>query len=125
MDSKFPVDLSGSSLRAFIGMSRDWQLNEQMQRDLLGGPKPLTLRAWLDAARLRQRVRVPDAVLIRITVLIQLRIALRRALPDPDDQARWLRTARRDLDGRAPLQLMCESSHAMARLRDLVEQVTA
>jgi len=119
IDTKYPVDMSGPALRAFLNIGRDWSLTERERRDLLGGPTPLTLQVWEEDARMRRRVRVPDAVLIRIQLLLQLRTALKQHTPDPDRQAAWLRARNRDLDGRPPLEVMRESSHGLARVRDL------
>lgn len=116
-----PVDMSGPCLRAFGTMARDWCLTEPEQRALLGGPTPRTLAEWLRAARMRERVRVPDAVLIRVQMLLQIRCAIKRPMPDPADQTAWLRGRNRDLGGRAPLELMVASSHEMALVRDVVE----
>lgn len=121
IDTRYPVDMSGPALRGFLGVARDWNLTERERRDLLGGPTPLTLLGWEDDARMRRRVRVPDAVLIRIQLLLQIRIGLKRPLPDPADQAMWLRARNRDLDGRPPIEVMRESSHGLARTRDVVD----
>ncbi|HMQ92487.1 MAG TPA: DUF2384 domain-containing protein [Amaricoccus sp.] len=118
-DTRYPVDMSGPCLRAFAGVARDWALAEKEQRDLLGGPTLPTLREWLRAARMRERVRVPDAVLIRMQLLLQIRCAIKKPMPDAYDQTTWLRARNRDLDGRAPLDVMRESSHGMAAVRDL------
>lgn len=122
---KYPVDMSGPCLRAFATIARDWRLNEPEQRALLGGPTPPTLREWLRAARMRERFRVPDGVLIRVQVLLQIRIGLKHPMPDPVDQGMWLRARNRDLGGRRPLELMTESSHSMAEVRDLVDSWSA
>lgn len=116
-----PVDMSGPSLRSFAVISRDWALSEREQRDLLGGPTPRTLTEWLRAARMRERVRVPDAVLIRMQLLLQIRCGLKRPMPDPADQTAWLRAPNRDLGGRRPIEAMTESSHGLALVRDVVE----
>lgn len=118
---KYPIDMSGPCLRALDAISRDWRLSEQEQRALLGGPTPPTLREWLRAPRMRERVRVPDGVLIRVQMLLQIRCGIKRPMPYPTDQGMWLRGRNRDLDGRTPLAEMLESSHGMARVRDLVE----
>lgn len=123
--SKFPLDMSGPALRAFAGISKDWILTEQEQRALLGGPTPPTLREWLRAAKMRERIRVPDGVLIRIQVLLQIRIGLKRLMPEPAEQAMWLRGKNRDLGGRRPLEAMVASSHDMAEVRDLVDSWSA
>lgn len=115
-----PIDMSGPSLRAFSNISRDWCLTEQEQRALLGGPTPRTLTEWLRAARMRERIRVPDAVLIRVQMLLQIRCGIKIPMPDPADQTTWLRGRNRELDGQAPLTLMTTSSHDMARVRDFV-----
>lgn len=119
IETKYPIDMSGLALRAFLNIGRDWSLTERERRDLLGGPTPLTLHGWEDDARMRRRLRVPDAVLIRVQLLLQLRTALKQHTPDPDRQAAWLRARNRDLDGRPPLDVMRESSHGMAAVRDL------
>lgn len=116
-----PIDMSGPCLRAFTTMARDWALSEQEQRALLGGPTPRTLAEWMRAARMRERVRVPDAVLIRVQMLLQIRCAIKRPMPDPVDQTTWLRGRNRGLGGRSPLDLMISSSHEMAEVRALVE----
>lgn len=116
-----PIDMSGPALRAFIAISRDWCLTEPEQRALVGGATPRTLAEWLRAARMREKVRVPDAVLIRMQLLLQIRCGLKRPMPDPIDQTTWLRGRNRDLDHRRPIEEMCESSHGLARVRDLVE----
>ncbi len=121
IETKYPLDMSGPALRAFDGIARDWALSEREQRDILGGPTPMTLREWLRAARMRERVRVPDAVLIRVQLLLQIRCGLKRPMPDPADQTTWLRCPNRDLDGRPPIEAMTESSHGMALVRDVVE----
>lgn len=123
--SKFPLDMSGPALRAFAGISKDWILTEQEQRALLGGPTPPTLREWLRAARMRERVRVPDGVLIRIQLLLQIRCGIKRPMPDPVDQGMWLRARNRDLAGRTPLSAMLSGSHEMAEVRDLVDSWSA
>jgi hypothetical protein len=115
-----PIDMSGPALRAFLTISREWGLTERQRRDLLGGPTPMTLAAWERAARVRERVRVPDAVLSRIQLLLQIRCAVKKSMPDPDDQAAWLRVRNREIDGRPPLDWMCESSEDLARVRDQV-----
>lgn len=116
-----PIDMSGPSLRAFSNIARDWALSEQEQRALLGGPTPRTLAEWLRAARMRERIRVPDAVLIRVQMLLQIRCGIKIPMPDPADQTTWLRGRNRELDGRSPIDLMVSSSHEMARVRDLVD----
>lgn len=88
---------------------------------MLGGPTPRTLDEWLRAAKRRERVRVPDGVLIRMQLLLQIRCGLKRPVPDPADQTAWLRCRNRDLDHRRPIEEMTDSSHGMARVRDLVE----
>ena len=119
--SKFQVDMSGPCLRAFASISRDWTLSEQEQRALLGGPTPRTLTEWLRAARMRERVWVPDAVIIRVQMLLQIRCGIKIPMPDPADQTAWLRARNRELDGRSPIDLLVESSHSMARVRDFVD----
>lgn len=121
MIPKKQLDMSGPALRAFLLIAREWSLTERERRDILGGPTPMTLAAWERAARMRERVRVPDAVLIRIQLLLQIRCAVKKPMPDPDDQAAWLRVRNRELDGRPPLDWLCESSHGLARVRDQVE----
>lgn len=116
-----PIDMSGPAMRSFATIARDWALSEREQRDLLGGPTPMTLREWLRAARLREKVRVPDGVLVRMQLLLQIRCAIKRPMPDPADQTTWLRCPNRDLGGRRPLEAMTESSHGLAQVRDLVE----
>ncbi len=116
-----PIDMSGPCLRAFAAISRDWCLTEPEQRALVGGATPRTLADWLRAARMRERVRVPDAVLIRMQLLLQIRCGLKRPMPDPADQTAWLRCRNRDLDHRRPLEVMCESSHGLALVRDVVD----
>lgn len=116
-----PVDMSGPCLRSFATIARDWALSEREQRDLLGGPTPRTLAEWLRAARMRERVRVPDAVLIRMQLILQIRCGLKKPMPDAHDQMTWLRCRNRDLDGQAPLTVMAESSHGLALVRDHVE----
>ena len=81
----------------------------------------MTLREWMRAARMRDRVRVPDAVLIRIQLILQIRCGIKKPMPDPVDQTTWLRCRNRDLDGLAPIAAMVESSHGLARVRDNVE----
>lgn len=122
---KYPVDMSGPCLRAFATIARDWRLTEQEQRALLGGPTPPTLREWLRAAKMRERIRVPDGVLIRVQVLLQIRIGVKRLMPDPVDQGMWLRARNRDLAGRTPLSAMLSGSHEMAEVRDLVDSWSA
>jgi hypothetical protein len=116
-----PIDMSGPALRAFATIARDWALSEKEQRDLLGGPTPRTLAEWLRAARMRERVRVPDAVLIRVQLLLQISCAIKRPMPDATDQTAWLRSANRDLGGRQPIEAMTESSHGTALVRDHIE----
>lgn len=116
------LDMSGPALRAFSTIARDWALSEREQRDLLGGPTPMTLREWTRAARMRERVRIPDAALIRIQLILQIRCAIKKPMPDPHDQMTWLRCRNRDLDGRPPLELMTATSHEMARVRDLTQR---
>ena len=115
-----PIDMSGPSMRAFATIARDWALSGKEQRDLLGGPTPRTLAEWLRAAKMRERVRVPDAVLIGMQLLLQIRCGIKRPMPDATDQTAWLRCRNRDLDGRRPLEGMTESSHGTACVRDLV-----
>ncbi len=113
--------MSGPALRAFANISSDWRLTEQEQRNLLGVPTPPTLREWLRAARMRERVWVPDGVLIRVQTIMQIRIGIKRPMPHPTDQGMWLRARNRDLGGRTPLAAMLESSHSMAEVRNLVD----
>lgn len=113
--------MSGPCLRAFANIARDWALSEKEQRDLLGGPTPRTLAEWLRAARMRERVRVPDAVLVRVQLILQIRCAIKRPMPDAHDQTAWLRCANRDLGGRRSLEVMAESSQGMALVRDVTE----
>lgn len=115
------LDMSGPALRAFAGISRDWSLTEREQRDLLGGPTPMTLREWMRAARMRERVRVPDAVLIRMQLILQIRCGLKKPMPDRADQTTWLRCRNRELDGQTPIALMTHSSQGLARVRDQIE----
>lgn len=121
MNTVNPIDMSGPALRAFSNISREWALTEREQRDLLGGPTPMTLREWLRAARMRERVRVPDGVLIRIQLVLQIRCAIKRPMPDAHDQTAWLRCANRELGWRQPIQEMAASSHGLASVRDQVE----
>lgn len=72
------------------------------------------------AAKMRERVRVPDGVLIRMQLLLQIRCGLKKPMPDPSDQTTWLRCPNRDLGGRRPIEAMAESSHGMALVRDVV-----
>lgn len=116
-----PIDMSGPALRAFASIARDWSLTEREQRDILGGPTPMTLREWLRAARMRERVRVPDGVLIRMQVILQIRCGLKKPMPDPGDQTAWLRCRNREPDGQTPIALMTHSSQGLARVRDQVE----
>lgn len=115
-----PVDMSGPALRAILTISREWGLSERQRRDLLGGPTLMTLAAWERAARMRERIRIPDGVLIRIQLVMQIRIGIKRSMPDPDDQAAWLRVRNLHLEGQAPLTLMTRSSQDLALVRDLV-----
>jgi hypothetical protein len=114
-----PIDMSGPCLRAFASISRDWALSEKEQRELLGGPTPRTLAEWLRAARMRERMRVPDAVLIRVQLLLQIRCAIKKPMPDAHDQTAWLRCPNREFGGRRPIEEMVGSSHGMARVRDV------
>jgi len=70
---------------------------------------------------MRERVRVPDAVLVRMQLILQIRCGIKRPMPDPVDQTTWLRGRNRDLDGRSPIDLMTADSHQMAEVRDLVD----
>lgn len=70
---------------------------------------------------MRERVRVPDGVLIRMQLLLQIRCGIKRPMPDPADQMTWLRAPNRDIGGRRPIEAMVDSSHGMASVRDLVE----
>lgn len=121
MNSLKPIDMSGPALRAFATIARDWALTEREQRDLLGGPTPMTLREWMRAARMRERVRVPDGVLIRMQLILQIRCGIKKPMPDAHDQIAWLRCANRELGGRRPIEEMAASSQGLASVRDQIE----
>lgn len=89
---------------------------------MLGAPKMQTMERWLSSAAHRRPVKIPDAALIRISQIMLIEQRLKKALPDEADQAAWIRSKNKALDGHMPLMLMCHTAQSLARVKSAIEK---
>ncbi len=99
-------DLNTADLTAVLGFERD---EERIVEGLLAGRTSLRGRDQKD----------------RITALFRIRSLLSGLLRNPDAERTWLRTARKEFEGKSPLDLLREGSmEGLLMLRQYVEHLS-
>jgi hypothetical protein len=107
-DPAFRERLSGPGLRTFFNVGREWGLNVEQQRVLLGGIPSSTYYKWRAGAV----GTLSYDQLERISLVLGIYKALRQLFADDASGVRWLKAANTDLPfgGGSPLDRMLRGS---------------
>lgn len=107
-------DLAGPGLRAFLRLAELWELDQEAQRTLLGGPSRATWHRW----RKTPPADLSRDTLERLSYLLGIWKALKILIPDAAQAAAWVRRPNADplFGGRPPLERMLQG-----RLVDLAD----
>lgn len=117
----------GTGLRLFLGLARQWRLDENEQRRLLGCSDQADLAIWRSSAVAGADVELPEPTLRRIRYLLSIFRALNTLYVRPDLAVRWLRQPNSDMyfGNRSPLEVMLHNGSAadLQRVRDYLDDM--
>ena len=100
--------VSGPSLKAFMEITKRWELNETQQRVLLGDPPRATFYNWVKKAEDGSRLKLSLDTLLRISAVLGIHKALCILFVHQNESMIWLKGRHDSLQfaGKSPLDTM-------------------
>lgn len=83
--------LGGPGFRAFLGLSKVWELNETERLHVLGYPSRATYFNWVSKANAHQDLLLPVDTLLRISAMLGIHKSLRILFNNHQEERDWLR----------------------------------
>lgn len=104
--------LGAPGIRAFLGLSEAWELNEEERLRVLGYPSRATYFNWVSKAKRGQELLLPVDTLLRISAMLGIHKSLRILFNDAHDELSWLQSPHDapTFGGQAPMALVTGGS---------------
>ena len=83
--------LGGPGFRAFLGLSKAWDLNAEERLRVLGYPSRATYFNWVSKANKNQELLLPVDTLLRISAMLGIHKSLRILFNNAQEERDWLR----------------------------------